>query len=124
MIPALAIGYFQMRLENAVAKDNAELWKSKRCYVWMARLYLVVALVSAVFWVYSGTKIHHMQNEREEITSFQKAVHFWVIFYVGMMYFPAWLLSLNFLCYVHHNKPAPEPSSQVSLDEKQQNLMI
>ena len=113
MIPALAIGYFQMRLENAVAKDNAELWKSKRCYVWMARLYLVVALVSAVFWVYSGTKIHHMQNEREEITSFQKAVHFWVIFYVGMMYFPAWLLSLNFLCYVHHNMPAPEPSSQV-----------
>ena len=95
-----------MRLEHASAQDNAELWKDKRRYVMMARLYLVVAAVSGVFWVYSGLKLHHMQNQREEITSFQKAVHFWVIFYVGMMYFPAWLLSLNFLCYEKHNEPS------------------
>ena len=123
-MPAFAIGYYHLRLEHATAKgDNSALWKDRCCYVMLARLYLVVAAISAVFWVYSGMKLHHMQNQREEITSFQKAVHFWVIFYVGMMYLPAWLLSFNFLCFVRHNQPANNPVEAEPLDQKDQNLL-
>ena len=106
LIPPLGISLYQLRISFAISngKDTSKLQKGEKFYVIVAWFYMLLAGIGAGLWIYSMIPLKRMQNSREEIDSFQKAVHFWVIYYLVMLYIPSWMISFNFICFVKQNK--------------------
>ena len=102
---------------------KARNMSTMHCLRWVARIFILILTLASIFWLYACIPLQHMQNGREHITSFQKAAHWWIYYYLTTMYIPAWILSFSFLSFAK-KVTANKPTAKAEASSEQENVLI